>query len=61
MIILPIKRDWLGKKVKLTFYFQKNLLHVMAVLDYLPKLKQVLGLAFGAHFMHDLSIKIFLI
>ena len=29
----------------------------MAVLGYLPKLKGGLGLAFGAHFLHDFSIK----
>ena len=33
----------------------------MTVLGYLPKLKRDLGLAFGAHFWHDLSIKMFLI
>ena len=33
----------------------------MVVLDYLAKLKRGLGLAFGAHFLHDFSIKIFLI
>ena len=33
----------------------------MAVLGYLAKLKRDLGLAFGAHFQHDFSIKIFLI
>ena len=30
----------------------------MAVLGYLPKLKRCLGLAFGAHFLQDFSIKI---
>ena len=29
----------------------------MAVLGYLPKLKRGLGLAFGAHFVHDFAIK----
>ena len=29
----------------------------MAVLGYLPKLKEGLGLAFGAHFLHDFSLK----
>ena len=29
----------------------------MAVLGYLAKLKRSLGLAFGAHFLHDFSIK----
>ena len=29
----------------------------MAVLGYLPKLKRGLGLAFGAHFLHDFTIK----
>ena len=29
----------------------------MAVLGYLKKLKRGLGLAFGAHFQHDFSIK----
>ena len=33
----------------------------MAVLGHLPKLKRDLGLAFGAHFLHDFSIKMFLI
>ena len=33
----------------------------MAVLDYLPKLKKGLGLAYGAHFLHNFSIKMFLI
>ena len=32
----------------------------MAVLGYLPKLKGGLGLAYGAHFLHDFSIKMFL-
>ena len=31
----------------------------MAVLAYLAKLKRGLGLAFGAHFLHDFSIKNF--
>ena len=42
-------------------YFENNLLHAMAVLGYLAKLKRGLGLAFGAHFLHDFSIKIFCI
>ena len=29
----------------------------MAVSGHLPKLKRGLGLAFGAHFLHDFSIK----
>ena len=29
----------------------------MAVSNYLAKLKRGLGLAFGAHFMHDFSLK----
>ena len=33
----------------------------MAVSGYLPKLKRDLGLAFSAHFLHDFSIKMFLI
>ena len=33
----------------------------MAVLGYLPKLKRSPGLAFGANFMYDFSIKMFLI
>ena len=31
----------------------------MAVLDYLPKLKRGLGLAFDGHFLQDFSIKMF--
>ena len=41
-------------------YFKNNLLHVMAVLGYLPKLKRGLGLAFGQNCLHDFSIKMFL-
>ena len=41
-------------------YFKKHFLHAMAVLAYLPKLKRGLGLAFGAHFLHDFSIKYYL-
>ena len=33
----------------------------MAVLGYLAKLKRDLELAFGAHFRHDFSIKMYLI
>ena len=40
--------------------FKKNFLHVMAVLGYLPKLKRGLGLAFGALFWHNFSIKMLL-
>ena len=40
-------------------YFEKNLLHTMAVLGYLAK--GVWGLSFGAHFLHDFSIKMFCI
>ena len=32
----------------------------MAVLGYLPKLKGALGLVFGAHSLHDFSIKMFI-
>ena len=42
-------------------YFQNILLCAMAVLGYLAKLKRGLALAFGAHFLHDFSIKMFLI
>ena len=31
----------------------------MAALDYLPKSKRGLGLAFGGHFLQDFSIKMF--
>ena len=56
-------RDWIRKliKIKLTFLklfdnpfsktlFIKDFLYAMAVFGYLPKLKRVLGLGFGAHF-----------
>ena len=33
----------------------------MTVVGYLEKFKRDLGLAFGAHFLHDFSIKMFLI
>ena len=41
--------------------FLKEFLACNAVLGYLTKLKKGLGLAFGAHFLHDFSIKMFLI
>ena len=40
--------------------FLNNFLWAMSVLAYLVKLKCGLGLAFGAHFLHDFSIKTFL-
>ena len=40
-------------------YFKNNFLHAMTVLDYLPKWKKGLGLTFGAHFLHEFSIKLF--
>ena len=44
----------------------QNILHLKeclacTVLGYLVKLKKDLGLAFSAHFLHDFSIKMFLI
>ena len=35
--------------------FSKGFLACNGYLGYLPKLKRGLGLAFGAHFLHDLS------
>ena len=69
-----IKVNFLGskEKIKLTFLklfdypflkylnFKKNLLHAMVVLGYLPELKRGLGITFGAYFLHDFSIKMFL-
>ena len=60
------------KEKRLTFFkdfdnplskydLQKNSLHAMAVLGYLPNLKRGLGLAFGAHFLHGFSMQMFLI
>ena len=42
-------------------YSEKNLLHAMTVLGYLPKIEGDLELNFGANFLHDFSIKMFLI
>ena len=39
----------------------KSFLHKLTVLVCLPKLEKDLGLAFGAYFLHTISIKIFLI
>ena len=41
--------------------FSKEFLAYNALLGYLPKLKRGLGLAFGACFLHDFSIKMFFI
>ena len=63
----------LTEKIKLTFLrpfdnslsnyliFKRIFLHAMANLGYLSKLKRGLVLAFGAHFLHDSFIKVFLI
>ena len=42
-------------------YFKNNFLHAIAILAYIAKLKGGLGLEVGAHFLHDFSIKMFLI
>ena len=39
---------------------QKDAMAAMAILGYLPKLKRGLGIAFGAYFLHDFSIEMFL-
>ena len=39
----------------------KSFLHALAVLDYLPKLRRVIGLVVGADFLHTFFIKMFLI
>ena len=58
------------ENIKLTFLrlfdnpFPKYLIFkkdAMAVSGYLPELKRGQGLAFGAHFLHDFSMKMFLI
>ena len=55
------------EKVKLTFLrlfdnlLFDNFLLAMAVLGFLAQLKRDLGLGFGAYFLHDFSIKMFLI
>ena len=43
----------------LGYWAKNNFLNAMAVLGYLTKLKRGLGLAFGAHFLLDFSIKMF--
>ena len=67
----PLKGTGFERKNKVKFFkafwqstfeishFKKNFLHAMDVLDYLSKLKRSLGLSFGAHFLHDFSIKMF--
>ena len=53
--------------MKLTFLklfyilFLKEFLACNGCFWFLPELKRGLGLAFGAHFLHDFSIKMFLI
>ena len=51
----------LGNPLLKYLLFKKDFLHAMVVLGYFPKLKRNLGLAFGAHFLHDFPIKMFLI
>ena len=41
--------------------FLEEFLHVMAVLGYLTKLERGLVQASGAHFLHDIPIKMFLV
>ena len=48
------------RKIKIfLIIFFKSFWHALAILGFLPKLKRDLGLAFGAHFLHTFSIKIF--
>ena len=42
-------------------HFKKNFLSAVAALSYLAKLKRDLGPGFGAYFLHDFYIKMFLI
>ena len=42
-------------------YFKKSFLHAVAVLGHIVKLKRGLGLAFGAYFLHNFFMKMFLI
>ena len=56
------------EKLKLTFswsllkyHILKSLLHILAVLGYLPKLRKVMGLVSSVDFLHTFCIKIFLI
>ena len=51
-------KAFLQSSFKVSFFYN-NFLHAVAVLKYLPKVKRSLGLAFGAHFLHDFSIKFF--
>ena len=55
------------EKIKLTFSrlfdnpLSKYIILKIAVLGYIAKLKRGLRLAFGAHFQHDFSVKMFCI
>ena len=42
-------------------YFERDSLHATAGLGYLPTLKRVLELAFGAHFLHGFFMQMLLI
>ena len=71
--LCPLKGTVFERKNKVNFFkafdnsfskyliFKRISLRPMAVLGYSAKLKRGLGLAFGAHFLHDFFIKMFLI
>ena len=71
--LCPLKRTGFERKNEINFfkvfwsssfkisYLQKNFLHVMAFLGYLPKLKRGLRIVFGTRLLHDFAIKMFLI
>ena len=44
----------------LKYVIFKSLLHALAVLGYLPKLKRGIGLAFSTDFQYTFSLKMFL-
>ena len=61
-------------KIKLTFSWSllkhlvyglfskfENILHALAVLGHLPKLRRVMGLVFSPEFLHSFSIKMLFI
>ena len=72
LITLSIKKDWVRKKKKVNFFkafdnpFSKYLIfkrisECNGCFGLFAKIKRDLGLAFGAYFLHDFSIKMFLI
>ena len=60
IVNLTVKSRLFDNPFSKCLIFKMIFLHAIAVLGYLAKLERGLWLAFGAHFLHDFYLKMFL-